>query len=323
MSEPSPERALFTSLSAPRRPADAGSRALFTPQGADGYHAAVTFKGEAVDGVDTTGWRVLGTDAPGCWCCAGGVCGDCAVDDPLCAGVAMPPPARRRVRGYQMRVTHLQFADGAVAGNAELMGCVSYGQWRYYEVQTAGASDAHLYAAISAPVGGVYAARGRRPTASDYDLLLTPPLTELALSPCDVTEAATWQLGVHLQPRGLATVAETLFTLKLRTAAATAYLGDGDGTSYYEGVACCGGFMHWRVPYALAARPRPAAHARARAHAHPIAPLARGVQGRARRPRPRRPPRHSRRGAARRLPAVQLVRVLRARRPAPRVHRAV
>ena len=38
-------------------------------------------------------------------------------------------------------------------------GCVSYNQWRHYEIQTHGAADAGLVVAVDAPVGGIYAAR--------------------------------------------------------------------------------------------------------------------------------------------------------------------
>jgi hypothetical protein len=156
----------------------------------------------------------------------------------------MPPATTRMVLGYTMRVTSLKFSDGLVAGNSEHRGCVSYGQWRYYSVVTTGAADAQLFAHISAPVGGVYAALGRRPTATDYDRRLQPPLEELSLSPCDVTESATWHLGVYLEPQAVAAVPETLFTLRLHTADATVQYNPAIA---YEGGTCCGGIMHWRV----------------------------------------------------------------------------
>ena len=217
-----------------------------------GYHATIATDGlgPAVPGVDTTGWR-FGFE-PGCWCCEGGVCGECGDGFPgQCYGTSMPPATTRMVLGYVMRVTSLKFSDGLVAGNSEHRGCVSYGQWRYYSIVTTGAADAQLFAHISAPVGGVYAALGRRPTTTDYDRRLQPPLEELSLSPCDVTEAATWYLGVHLEPQSVATVPETLFTLRLRTADATVlYEGgrDRNPAIAYEGGTCCGGMMHWRVP---------------------------------------------------------------------------
>ena len=50
---------------------------------------------------------------------------------------------------------------------------------------------------------------------------------ELTLSPCDVTRPTVWHIGIHLQPSDQATVDETLFTLTMRTADATATLASG------------------------------------------------------------------------------------------------
>ena len=77
----------------------------------------------------------------------------------------MPDAALRVVRGYVMDITHLAFTSGAVPGDNELLGCVSYGQWRYYTVQTTSAEDAQVAVTLDRPVGGLYAAAGRQPSA--------------------------------------------------------------------------------------------------------------------------------------------------------------
>ena len=54
----------------------------------------------------------------------------------------------------------------------------------------------------AAAVGGLYAAAGRTPTAAPggYDLVAQPPLSQLTLSPCDVTEPTVWHFAVMLGP---------------------------------------------------------------------------------------------------------------------------
>lgn len=98
-------------------------------------------------------------------------------------------------------------------------------------------------------------------------------MTQLTLSPCDVTRPTTWHIGIHLedeasakvrhtaqlpssfpseakiQPSALTVrlqVSETLFQLRLRTADATARM---QASAVYGGSTCCGGLMQWRVPY--------------------------------------------------------------------------
>jgi hypothetical protein len=155
------------------------------------------------------------------------------------------------VLGYRMSVTRLSFVGGLVDlsnGTVTLPGCVSYSQWRYYEVRTLGMADAHVTALITAEVEGVYAAAGRLPTASDYDVIARPPnpgaaTPLLSLSPCDVALPNVWHIGVHLGEAGEAAPRETLFSLSLSTRTAAAPLG-----ATVEGSACCGDFAYWRVP---------------------------------------------------------------------------
>ena len=128
-------------------------------------------KGAPVSGVDATGWKEASFQTPlGCWCCADGVCGVCgAASAPGCNGLVMPPPSRRKVLGYRLHARHLQFSAGLVDANSAHLGCVSFGQWRYYEVHTSSAADAQLIVEISAAVEGLYAAVDRLPSAGDFD----------------------------------------------------------------------------------------------------------------------------------------------------------
>lgn len=155
---------------------------------ADGYLSTLFDKGAAVIGVDVTGWHDFITGEPGCWCCSGGTCGTCLDTFGFCQGKSMPPSSGRMVRGYVMRVTHLSFEAGLVSGGSELQGCISYGQWRYYEVRTNAAADAHLYAAISAPVGALVAAEGRcviaRPRVASWHPRRRAPSMPTKLGPC-------------------------------------------------------------------------------------------------------------------------------------------
>ena len=174
--------------------------------------------GTPTKGVDTTGWFDSGSaiaGGKGCWCCADGecdaVCRKCESSTspyPLCSddcvGVEMPPAEEyRRARGYVMTVTLDKYnadpIDDAPPGDGlTRSGCVSYNQWRHYEIQTHGAADAGLVVAVDAPVGGIYAARGRPPTATDHDVVARPPNRFLPLTACDVGAPTTWHVAVQL-----------------------------------------------------------------------------------------------------------------------------
>ena len=204
----------------------------------------------AVDGVDSLGWWVE-NDNWGCFCCGEdnalepGVCGyrNLGTGD-NCATKTMPPASRRTVLGYTMQVTHLAFTSGLVPGDATLMGCVSYGQWRYYTVQTTGIDDAQVFVRLSEQVGGLYATSGDvAPTASAFEVRALPPLKELTLSPCDVAKPTTWQIAIMLgaEEEGLA---ETRFTMELQSSSARSVVGPGTKM----GTACCGAIVSSAVP---------------------------------------------------------------------------
>ena len=144
---------------------------------ADGY-LPTEIDGSPISGVEATGWAGVVT-ALGCWCCTDGHCGVCDASSAAgCSGLTMPPPSRRKVLGYRMHTSHLQFSAGLVTSTSTQQGCVSFGQWRYYEVRTSTAEDAQILVDISASVEGLYAAVDRLPSSSDYDQVLPPA------SPC-------------------------------------------------------------------------------------------------------------------------------------------
>ena len=213
-------------------------------EGPDGEWPVFERKGDAAPGVDTTGWRNRITGDSGCWCCDAGVCGACYDVVGPCVGLHMPPANRRRVLGYRMHVTHIGFARGQIDGNADHMGCVSYGQWRHYEVHSTGVGDGRLTAFITAPVEGMYAALNRRPTATDYDVVARPPNSVLALSGCDAT-GYVWHISVHLGELADG-LEETRFTLQLRSRSGEPNTAAGGVNT---GSVCCGGFEYWRVPH--------------------------------------------------------------------------
>ena len=217
--------------------------------------------GTPTKGVDTTGWFDSGSaiaGGKGCWCCADGecdaVCRKCESSTspyPLCSddcvGVEMPPAEEyRRARGYVMTVTLDKYNDDPIddappGEGLTRSGCVSYNQWRHYEIQTHGAADAGLVVAVDAPVGGIYAARGRPPTATDHDVVARPPNRFLPLTACDVGAPTTWHVAVQLGAE-TAGISETLFNMTIASRSAAAEVG-----SVVPGSACCGGFSHWRV----------------------------------------------------------------------------
>lgn len=206
--------------------------------------------GAPIPGVDTTGWRNQHSPQwpDGCWCCADGVCpAVCAADAAAgCAFREMPPAAARTVRGYSVRVLHTVYSSAAVpvgdrVAGVERLGCVSYGQWRYFSVPTTAVDDAGVLVSLSAEVGGLYAALGRRPTLDDYDVRATPPLRSLTLTACDVTAPATWVIAVQMGDEADGIV-ETLWSLYLSSRPAGARVGD-----QIAGSGCCGAFQYWRV----------------------------------------------------------------------------
>ena len=212
----------------------------------DGTMATFTFKGDAIPGVDTTGWRDMGSATPaGCWCCANGACDQVCYG--LCFGREMPPASTRTVRGYAMQVTALQFTGGEVTHGEARPGCVSYGQWRRYTIQTSTPLAALLALTIDADVEGVYVAEGRPPTATDYDGVARPPNRNLTISACDVTANNTWHVAVHLDSDAARSEAdglyETLYTLGVRADPAQAELG-----ATIHAASCCDVTANWRVP---------------------------------------------------------------------------
>ena len=128
-------------------------------------------------------------------CIVTGVCGYCNPGaGPICAGQTMAAASRRTVLGYTMTVTHLAFTSGLISSDSTLMGCVSYGQRRYYTVQTTSMDDAQVLVRLSSVVGGLYATSSGvgPPNETNFELAALPPLKELTLSPCDVAAATTW-----------------------------------------------------------------------------------------------------------------------------------
>lgn len=234
----------------------------------DGYRATNS-QDEAWEGVDSFGWLKNQNDL-GCHCCGGdsglppGVCGG-DVEPPkpcntggnrgeLCVNKIMPPSSQRVVRGYILHVTLLAFSSGDVPGDQKMLGCVSYGQWRRYKVATTSVEEGQLSVSLSVPgsdgaqavaVSGVYAAAGRPPTETDYDLAAHYPLSSLVLTACDVTMATDWHFAVHLGAES-AGIPETLFELRLNTTSALAPIAPG---VTYSGTACCGGTTNWLVPH--------------------------------------------------------------------------
>ena len=212
-------------------------------------------KGDALTGVDTTGWRrAFSARAAGCWCCEAGACAQqCDAFQGACAGVVMPNATARTVRGYDVAVSALVFTDGAVDAGEDRAGCVGYGQWRRYTITTVGAEGAGLVLSLDADVEGLYAANGRPPTYESHDAVARPPQRNLSIAGCDVTTTNVWHVAVHLGARGAygtAYTVETLFTLRVRARSAAAYVGD-----VLTAQSCCGVINLWRVPYV------PASHA--------------------------------------------------------------
>ena len=215
-----------------------------------GYYATDD-AGNPYGGVDDFGWW-QSSDNEGCFCCGEdyslepGVCGYCNPGaGPICAGQTMAAASRRTVLGYTMTVTHLAFTSGLISSDSTLMGCVSYGQRRYYTVQTTSMDDAQVLVRLSSVVGGLYATSSGvgPPNETNFELAALPPLKELTLSPCDVAAATTWQIAIVLgaESEGLE---ETLFTMTLQSSSARSVIGPGAKL----GTACCGGMVSSAVP---------------------------------------------------------------------------
>ena len=217
---------------------------------ADGVDSTESNSDDPVDGVDDFGWW-RSSDDHGCFCVGGdsglppGTAGLCTGAVPYCAGRTMPPASGRVIKGYTMVITHLPFTRGLIPGDGTLMGCVSYGQWRHYEVHTTGVSDAQIDIQLSAPVGGMYAKVGAVPTLDSYDMRAQPPLRQLTLSPCDVTVPNVWYFAVMLGEESEG-VEETVFTMVMTASSASASV---DTNTLYTGNTCCGGYSYWLVDH--------------------------------------------------------------------------
>ena len=129
-------------------------------------------------------------------------CTDAAIAGPLYIGVyahaavnnvTLPPR-----HWYAITIEHIMYDTSELLSGERRLGCLGYGQWRYYRVSTSGVNDARLDLAIDLPVKAIYARRGARPTHALHDALVEWPLRQLSLTDCDVFEPVEWHVAVVL-----------------------------------------------------------------------------------------------------------------------------
>ena len=217
----------------------------------DGYMSKDS-QNNAVDGVDDFGWWV-NVDFHGCFCAGddaglpSGIAGLCTGAVPECAGRTMPPAIRRTVKGYTMVITQLSFAHGVIdpmANGGIHMGCVSYGQWRYYTIETSGVSDGQILIKFDNLVGGIYASANSVPNLISYEMRTQPPQKQITLSPCDALVPTTWHFAVMLGEESEG-VMETRFTMTMTQTSSVVPLSINQ---VVYGSVCCDGYSYTVVP---------------------------------------------------------------------------
>ena len=180
----------------------------------------------------------------------------------LIANITMPPR-----HWYRIRVNHERFDASNLASATPRDGCLAFGQWRRYEIQTTGLKDATLELVVSVPVTALYAKRGSPPTASDNDAVARWPLQTLSLSSCDVREPIVWHVAVALAEDAPPPQLEQRFTLTstlLSANASLVHLDPGTQIQLPPAYLCCGAYRDYVVPAvtrALALRVEVTVHA--------------------------------------------------------------
>ena len=112
---------------------------------------------------------------------------------------------------YRLRVSQLSFSEGALRMaegamvNGELRpGCVSYGQWRYYSVQTSGANDAAISVVASEGIGMLLVRADAKPTMREHGALARRRVdggsVRATLTPCDPSVPTLWHVRLSLHP---------------------------------------------------------------------------------------------------------------------------
>ena len=93
---------------------------------------------------------------------------------------------------YRINVVHKTFDRSDLTGGVGREGCLAYGQWRVYRIQTHGAYDAALDVVIDTPVQAMYVRQDLPPTELEYDAIAAWPLRRSALTSCAVGLPTNW-----------------------------------------------------------------------------------------------------------------------------------
>ena len=166
---------------------------------------------------------------------------------------------------YTLSLRHRQYDEGELAAHEERPGCLAYGQWRYYTVTTTDASNANTYVQLSTPVSALLIRANAPPTLSEYDGVIGPSGTALAVSPCDLRAPPVWHVAIYLAPLSeqqaaaatdvtATVVSSTELTITMRLQGAELAAGDSvvpraDGG---DGFVCCGLMKFFLVPISSA-----------------------------------------------------------------------
>ena len=161
---------------------------------------------------------------------------------------------------YRLIVDHEGYHDGPMSSGVPRAACVSYGQWRRFTIETAGAADAALVISTDAPISGIYMRAGAAPSETVYDVRSPPGQLRVSGSPCDVVTPTTWHVGLRLATKveidaAGEGVAPTKLTMNAMLMDATIDVG-GDGSGGLtiggggdpRGFVCCGAIRHFRLP---------------------------------------------------------------------------
>ena len=160
---------------------------------------------------------------------------------------------------YRLRIHHVSYYAGTISNGEVRGGCLAYGQWRTYHIDTVGENASVLEISLTSPISAIYARAGRevvQATATSYaqyDVRSPEGATVATASPCDVTGHTRWHVALLLENKETAVAKYDLqpseFEMEVRLRPARLKRGTfvpprGLGG---RGFACCGATRYFRL----------------------------------------------------------------------------
>lgn len=177
---------------------------------------------------------------------------------PLSQAAFNPRTVQPGYGAYTLRVQHVAYFAGGMSAGETRTGCLSYGQWRIYHIDTSGEFDSTFELAITDGISATYVRRSqpptREPAGGEYDVRSSAGMRLVTASACDVTAPARWYFALYLAGATEAAadgLAPSTFQLGVRLRSASLALGSEEApwSRGGRGYACCGAMRYFRLPY--------------------------------------------------------------------------